>query len=80
MLTSHSPQSLEELAVRASDGVVVSLLWSRSDDALTVLVSDLRRGESFEVAVGNADPLEVFHHPYAYAVSPVVCADCLSRA
>jgi hypothetical protein len=75
MLISHSPQPPEELAVRGSDGVVVSLLWQRSDDALTVLVTDVRRGESFEVAVGSANPLEVFHHPYAYATSPA-CEAC----
>jgi hypothetical protein len=34
-------------------------------------VTDLRLGESFDVAVGVNDPLEVFHHPYAYAASPV---------
>jgi hypothetical protein len=43
-------------------------------------VSDLRQGESFEVAVGSADPLEVFHHPYAYAASLELGADCSSRA
>jgi hypothetical protein len=69
MPASYSIQLVEELAVRGSDGLVVSLLWRRRDDALTVVVGDLRRGESFEVAVGSADPLEVFHHPYAYAAA-----------
>ena len=69
MLMSHTLEPLEELAVRGSDGVVVSLLWRRRDDALTVLVTDVRQGESFEVQVAGASPMEVFHHPYAYAAS-----------
>lgn len=80
MLTSYSPEPLEELAVRGSDGFVVSLLWSRGDNALTVVVTDVRKGESFEVAVGSADALEVFHHPYAYATSLAREPCGLSRA
>jgi hypothetical protein len=80
MLKSNSPQPLEELAVRGSGGIVVSLLWRRSDNALSVLVTDLRQEESFEVAVGCADPLDVFHHPYAYATSLAGAAGCSSRA
>lgn len=67
MQTTHTPQSVEELAVRDSGGLVVSLLWRRRDDALTVVVSDVRLGEAFEVPVGSAKPLDVFYHPYAYA-------------
>lgn len=53
--------------MRDSGGLVVSLLWRRRDDALTVVVSDVRLGEAFEVPVGSAKPLDVFYHPYAYA-------------
>jgi hypothetical protein len=67
MQTTHSPQPIEELAVRGNDGLLVSLLWRRRDNALKVVVSDVRLGESFEVAVGRANPLEVFYHPFAYA-------------
>ncbi len=34
-----------ELARRGGDGVVVSLLWRRADDRLTVVVNDTRTGE-----------------------------------
>lgn len=80
MLSCNSSQPLEELAVRGSDGVFVSLLWRRSDDALLVVVSDTRQGESFELAVGSADPLDVFHHPYAYATSLAGEAGCATLA
>jgi len=79
-MLNNSSQPLEELAVRGSDGVVVSLLWRRSDNALSVVVSDVRQGESFEVAVGGADPLDVFHHPYAYTTSLAREARCSSLA
>jgi hypothetical protein len=67
MQRTRSPKPIEELAVRGNDGLLVSLLWRRRDNALKVVVSDARLGESFEVAVGKANPLEVFYHPYAYA-------------
>jgi hypothetical protein len=66
---SHSQQPFEELAVRGSVGMLVSLLWRRCDNALTVVVSDLVQGDSFAVAVGSANALDVFHHPYAYSPS-----------
>jgi hypothetical protein len=56
-----------ELAHRASDGIEVRLLWSNGDDGLAVSVCDEKTGESFELPVGEANPLDVFHHPYAYA-------------
>jgi hypothetical protein len=60
-------EARRELAYRASDGVEVSLLWSGDDDGLAVRVSDGKTGGSFELPVGEANPLHVFHHPFAYA-------------
>ncbi|MBM2822411.1 MAG: hypothetical protein HW413_1157 [Thermoleophilia bacterium] len=56
-----------ELARRANDGVEVSLVWSRADGHLAVIVSDLRAGDSFELAACPESALDVFHHPFAYA-------------
>jgi hypothetical protein len=67
IMGERSAELVEELASRGSDGLTVSLCWRRSDDYLTVVVTDARQGESFEVAVGKNNPLEVFRHPYAYA-------------
>jgi hypothetical protein len=55
-----------ELAHRSGDGLEVSLLWDPRDDWLSVRVLDSRSGDSFEVPVGDARPLDVFEHPFAY--------------
>ncbi len=57
----------EELARRQADGIVVSLLWRRSDDRLTVVIDDSRTGEKIRLPAGRENALEVFYHPYAYA-------------
>jgi hypothetical protein len=58
----------KELAVRAADGVEVALLWHTREGLLSVLVNDSRTQDSFELVLGDGDdPLDVFHHPYAYA-------------
>lgn len=57
----------EELATRANDGIVVSLLWHRAQDELTVVVDDTRTGERLRLPARREDALEVFYHPYAYA-------------
>jgi len=56
-----------ELAHRENDGLEVSLLWNRDDGSLTVSVVDTRLGTALELPVGDASPLEVFYHPFAYA-------------
>jgi hypothetical protein len=56
-----------ELAHRTSDGLEVSLLWRRRDNRVSVSVYDSKTGEGFELPVEDHKPLEVFHHPYAYA-------------
>jgi len=57
-----------ELAHRATDGVEVALLWYPSNDVVSVQVHDAKAGEAFELVLSEGDrPLDVFHHPYAYA-------------
>ena len=58
---------LKELATRENDGVEVSLFWNPAGNDVYVLVSDEKTGDQFEIAVGSRSPLDVFHHPYAYA-------------
>jgi hypothetical protein len=65
--TDKSSDERVELARRESDGITVELLWSRENDVLAVSVQDVRCG-NFELVLGpNEPPLDVFHHPYAYA-------------
>jgi hypothetical protein len=57
-----------ELAHRRSDGIDVSLLWSRPAKSLSVVVLDQGSGASFELVVENGtEALDVFRHPFAYA-------------
>jgi hypothetical protein len=57
----------EELDYRASAGLEVALLWSRSASKLVVSVVDTMTGERFELPVGRDEALEAFNHPFAYA-------------
>ena len=66
--TTH--HDLRELDHRQSDGIDVRLLWNRCADRVLVAVSDARTGAAFSVEVpAGARPLDVFHHPYAYATA-----------
>jgi hypothetical protein len=59
---------LHELDHRANDRIDVWLLWCERDNRVFVAVADDRTGERFEIEVRDGEqPLEVFHHPYAYA-------------
>jgi hypothetical protein len=43
------------------------MLWDPGENKVTVVVSDARTGEVFEVEVGPGDrAMDVFHHPFAY--------------
>jgi hypothetical protein len=55
------------LAVRSFDGIEVALLWSRLTDRLSVVVSDIRNGESFSFLPPREKALDAFYHPFAYA-------------
>ena len=58
-----------ELDSRSVDGIEVTLLWSKSTNALSVAVEDTRTGEAFTLPAEAGNALDVFHHPYAYADS-----------
>jgi hypothetical protein len=56
-----------ELAYRRNGALDVFLLWHPAEDAVTVLVEDLRTGVRIEMAVDPRDALAAFNHPFAYA-------------
>jgi hypothetical protein len=58
-----------ELDYRSGDGLEVSLLWSPDTNRLTVLVSDTKAGDGFELEVEGHEAMDAFHHPYAYAAA-----------
>jgi hypothetical protein len=67
-MTSLMLQTGRELHSRVNDGLHVRLLWSEHDQRLAVAVDDRKTGDAFVVEVRDGDrPLDVFHHPYAYA-------------
>ena len=64
-----------ELDYRESGWIEISLLWDRETDELVVSVRDTASGDAFEIDVeNNANALDVFHHPYAYAPEPMAAA------
>jgi hypothetical protein len=58
-----------ELAHRISDGIEVTLLWSKATDRVTIAVLDSRSEESLEFDVDGSAALDAFTHPYAYAAA-----------
>jgi hypothetical protein len=58
-----------ELDSRTSDGIHVRLLWDSRDGHVSVAVNDEKTGDHFELRVRDGQrALDVFHHPYAYAM------------
>jgi hypothetical protein len=56
------------------------LLWNRTTNRLHVTVEDFKLGESFAVSVPErANPLDVFHHPYAYTGEHVVSGTAVPK-
>jgi hypothetical protein len=59
-----------ELDSRINDGIRVQLLWHPHDGHLSVAVNDAKTANVFELEVRPGQrPLDVFHHPYAYAAA-----------
>lgn len=62
-------EPLEELHYREAGGIAVSLLWSRHDSHLSVVVEDVKAGASFVLPARADNALEVFYHPFAQAAA-----------
>ncbi len=60
---------LQELAHRSTNGIEVSLLWSRQSDTVSVFVADGRSGNTLRIDARRDNALDVFNHPYAYAAA-----------
>ncbi|MBV9943809.1 MAG: hypothetical protein JO262_16900 [Solirubrobacterales bacterium] len=58
-----------ELAHRTTDGIDVTLFWSKPSDRITVAVVDTRSEEALEFEVDGGAALDAFNHPYAYAAA-----------
>ena len=63
-------EGAKDLDFRAADGVEVTLLWAKAVNRVWVAVRNHRSGDEFELEIRADDnPLDVFHHPYAYAAA-----------
>ena len=59
-----------ELISRESNGLTVTLLWSRATNLVTVAVADAASDDYFELVLDEDEPaLEVFNHPFAHAAA-----------
>ena len=56
-----------ELAHRSTDGIEVSLFWSKPSNRVTIELVDGRIDERLEFEVARERALDAFRHPYAYA-------------
>jgi hypothetical protein len=65
--TSHINNIPVELDRREGDGMLVSLLWRRARNVVSVAVHDGRTGTEFELIVPPSRALVAFNHPFAYA-------------
>jgi hypothetical protein len=64
-----STSSHRELNHRHNDGIDVWLMWDPGTDSVHVRVRDTKAGDAFEIPVAAPhSAMDVFHHPFAYAV------------
>jgi len=80
MTSATIPTCTRELDHRNADGVDVTLLWHMTGDFLSVVVSDDRIGQTFELVLDDRDnAMDVFNHPYAHAAYRGLEFDVVSR-
>ena len=68
-MTATAFNERRELAHRTSDGIEVSLFWSKPSNRVTIAVLDSHSDEALEFEVEGSAALDAFSHPYAYAAT-----------
>lgn len=68
-MTTTELTERRELAHRTSDGIDVTLFWSKASDRVTISFFHARSATALEFEVDGADALDAFNHPYAYAAT-----------
>jgi hypothetical protein len=67
--------SMRELDSRFVNGLQVQLWWDSETGCVWVSVRDAGSGNQFLIEVRDGErPLDVFHHPFAYAPGPQLAA------
>jgi hypothetical protein len=70
MLGATDERERTELASRESNGLTVTLFWSRSTNLVTVAVADAPNDDYFELVLDEHErALDVFQHPFAHAAA-----------
>ena len=65
-MRTSTEEMRRELAHRTTDGIDVSLFWSKPTNRLTLECVDTRAGMGYELVVDGRHALDAFYHPYAY--------------
>ena len=73
-MTTSAATDRRELAHRSTNGIDVSLLWTKSSNVVTIAVIDSHSAEELEFEVAGRFALDAFNHPYAYAATARVKA------
>jgi hypothetical protein len=68
-MTATAFTDCRELAHRTSDGIEVTLFWSKSSNRVTIVVLDWHSNDRLEFEVDGNAALDAFNHPYAYAAT-----------
>jgi len=77
-MTAEVLTSIRELDSRVTNGVQVRLLWCEHNGTLWVTALNTKTGDAFHLEVHDGErPLDVFHHPYAYAAHHGVATSAL---
>jgi hypothetical protein len=79
-VTTTAITDWKELASRGTDGLAVSLLWSKATDQVRVTVADERFDAEFHLNVPGACALDAFYHPFAFASGRGLCFGDAMRA
>jgi hypothetical protein len=78
-VTTTAINDWKELASRGTDGLAVSLVWSKATNRVRVTVADERFDEAFDLDVPGAHALAAFYHPFAYAAVRGLGFGCAMR-
>jgi hypothetical protein len=68
-MTASPATERRELAQRRSNGIEVTLLWTKSTNVVTIAVIDSTSAQQLEFEVDGSSALDAFNHPYAYAAT-----------
>jgi hypothetical protein len=68
-MTATAITERRELANRTSDGIEVTLFWTKRSGQIRIAVLDTRSDEALEFEIDSSAALDAYNHPYAYAAA-----------